>query len=886
MQDASLTIERLWDEYNFIPNDDQEQAIRHVEGPLHLTAGPGSGKTRVLLWRTLNLLVFHEVKPDEIYLSTFTEKAARQLREGLQAMLGTVTNLTGKPFDLSQMYVGTVHSLCQRLISDRRFATGRQRTRPPILLDELGQYFHLYRKRNWNVLLEAVDLDPEPEGTQDINACFGTTDRYGNRHKAAQACISFFNRLSEECIDPDEALKRLSEPGVAEYLHGQEIEPESLELLIRLYTHYQQTLKRGGVPLTDFSLLQQEAHRVLCNFEDSGEVFKHVIVDEYQDTNTIQERLFFKLAQGTRNICVVGDDDQALYRFRGATVENFVQFPQRCVKYLGIKPRRIPLSLNYRSREPIVDFYRQFMDHCDWSDGNGDSGQFRVTDKEIRAHRKGELTAVVTTGCNTPDDCCDEIADLAIRLLDDKVVQDPNQIAFLFPGLKYGGSMNKPVQRMKAALEERGLKVYAPRAGRFLQVEEATEMLGVLGTLFGRSGLGGFNPDSSGQWTKYRQWLRAACDRGEELIAEDPHLEQYTQDRQAEIDGVMKDYDALMTVVSRSGWDISDDYNTEVMKRKLLAAGGLSERARSAFSSVHFDRTMQKRAKEGRPASLRYVVHRATTLDWSVLDVFYRVCGMDHFRSMFDLAERGEDEGPICNLAMLSRYLARFMDEYMGLIAAEYLRDHLFTRVFLGSYLYALWRLGESEYEDEDVLFPKGRIPFLSIHQSKGLEFPVVVLANPRKNNRGPQLVEKMVRPFLARDDAEPLERTAEFDIMRMFYVALSRAQNLLVIGQFRGRGQRINPPFKAMLPDVSPICDLDLDTVPRVAVAADDDLPRTYSYTGDYLAHQRCPRQYMIFRKYGFEASQTRTLFFGSLVHRTLDDLHNFLIDRRSQHT
>jgi len=886
MTEIPLDIEYLWKLVKFKPNEEQRKAILHVKGPLYLTAGPGSGKTRVLLWRTLNLVAFHDLNPEEIYLSTFTEKAARQLREGLQAMLGTVTNFTGKPFDLSQMYVGTVHSLCQRLISDRRFATGRQRARPPILLDELGQYFHLYRKRNWRDLLDLVGLDPETGGTQDINACFGITDRYGNRHKAAQACMSLFNRLSEECIDPNDALKRLSSPAVSEYLHEQEIEPESLELLIRLYTQYRQTLKRGAVPLTDFSLLQQEAHRVLCDFEGSGDVFKHVIVDEYQDTNTIQERIFFKLAEGTRNICVVGDDDQALYRFRGATVENFVQFPQRCLKYLGVKPRHVPLVVNYRSREPIVDFYSQFMDHCDWSDGNGNVGQFRVTDKELRAHRKGEQTAVVTTECNTPDDCCDEIADLAIRLLDEKVVQDPNQIAFLFPGLKYGGSMNKPVRRMKAVLEERGLKVYAPRAGRFLEVEEATEMLGVLGTLFGRSGLGGFDPGSGGQWTKYRQWLKAACDRGEELVAEDQRLEQYIEDRQAELDGVIADYDALMAVVSRQGWELLDDYDPVRMKRPLLAARGLSKQAKSAFSSVYFDQVVRKRADEGRPASLRYVVRRATTLDWSVLDVFYRVCGMDHFRRMFDLAERGEDEGPICNLALLSRYLARFMDEYMGLIAAEYLRDHLFIRVFLASYLYALWRLGESEYEDEDALFPKGRIPFLSIHQSKGLEFPVVVLANPRKDNRGPQLVEKMVRPFLARDDAEPLDRTAEFDIMRMFYVALSRAENLLVIGQFRGRGQRINRPFKKMLPNVSPICELDLDTVPRVTDAVDDDLPRTYSYTGDYLAHQRCPRQYMIFRKYGFEASQTRTLFFGSLVHNTLDDLHNFLIDRRSQHT
>src|SRR5438552_1114775 len=130
------SIETLWSEADFNPNESQRDAILHTEGPLFLTAGPGSGKTRVLLWRTVNLIAFQSVKPEEIFLSTFTEKAAFQLREGLRSLLGLVTNHTNRPFDLSKMYVGTVHSLCQKLISDRRFSPDRRRIQSPVLLDE------------------------------------------------------------------------------------------------------------------------------------------------------------------------------------------------------------------------------------------------------------------------------------------------------------------------------------------------------------------------------------------------------------------------------------------------------------------------------------------------------------------------------------------------------------------------------------------------------------------------------------------------------------------------------------------------------------------------------------------------------------------------------
>ncbi len=854
-------IEDLWLEAEFNPNDNQQAAIRHVDGPLYLTAGPGSGKTRVLLWRTLNLIVYHHVKPEEIYLATFTEKAAFQLHEGLRALLGLVTNKTGVSYDLGRMYVGTVHSLCQRILSDRKFVVGRERSPRIRLMDELAQYFYLMNGGNWATLTAHLGIDAE-EVIPYVNSIFESGSL--SKHEAVMNCIGFFNRMSEENLEHNAASER-----VTRRTHGEHY--KRVQNLIGLSHAYEEGLRNGTVILTDFSLLQQEALQVIQRSAAASRVFRHVIVDEYQDTNTIQEQLFFALASGHKNICVVGDDDQALYRFRGATVENFVQFPQRCQSNLAVSPRTIPLVRNYRSRSQIVRFYNQFMGHCDWVEG---TATYRVA-KNIEAHRVDDAASVVASTAGKPEDVYTEIAGLVRQLIDTGKVKDPNQIAFLFPSLK-----SEHVQRAMRALEVVGLRSYAPRAGRFLEVDESIDMFGVFVRIFGKPERGAF---PGRDYNDFYDWIDDIDHRGRELLAADSSLTEFVEAQRALLDRSATDYRILLGIVERNGWQIETPYNIDTMKRVLHSAPGLSDPAKRALVSQSFENVVKARLKNGqKPFTLDYVLKRATAINWSLLDLFYRLSGFAHFKAMYDLAERGEDEGPICNLGLITQYLARFMDEYVPIIPSSRIADGSYVRLLFGSYLYALFRRGEAEYEDADDPFPKGRIPFLTIHQSKGLEFPVVVLGNLRKDNNGPQKMETMIRPMLTRA-GEPLTRLAEFDIMRMFYVATSRAKNLLILAHVKGQGQRTNKPFQELLKDatIPRIPAFDVNSVP---VADDDEktIPRNYSFTSDYLLYQKCARQYMIFRKYGFVAAQSQTMFFGSLVHQTLEDLHQRLIAER----
>jgi DNA helicase-2/ATP-dependent DNA helicase PcrA len=791
------------------------------------------------------------VDPNKIFLSTFTEKAALQLKQGLHYLLSIVTEKNNIYYDLSNMYIGTVHSLCHKMLSDRNFYESRIGVRPPVVMDELSQYFFIYQAQNWD-LIRGIQTNIT------INNLFG--NRSNSRHKAVISCISLFNRLSEECIDPVQRSKKITKGPMKE--------------LLPLYKNYLTLL--DNAKKTDLSLLQKKAFDLLQDNPKSTTFFKYIIIDEYQDTNTIQEKIFFHLAQGHKNICVVGDDDQALYRFRGATVENFVQFPSRCKTILKKAVTTFKLEENFRSLPKIVDFYNSFILQCKWTDEYKRS--YRVP-KKIYTNRKDRHPSVLVTSACAPTEANLETARLIKEIVDKKYVQNPNQIAFLYPSLK-----SEQARRMIDALENEGLKVYAPRAGHLLDLPEAKYVFGLLQHIFGKCT---FSNNYGADMELYGRWLEDCYDMAG-LILQNMALADFIHECRSDLDLACSDYKLLMSVCNSNKWRPEDIYSIEQMESKLISINNLSTKALKNITSKSFKVIINKRNKSKTPFKLKYIIKRATSVDWNILDVLYKLFAFNPFKNMFDIAERqvDPDEGPICNLSIISHYLARFINDFVPLLSADLLVDNnIFSSKLFNSYLLSLFRLQESEYENPDDPFPTGRIAFITIHQAKGLEFPVVVLGNPRKDNKGPQLTEELVSPLIKSKDREPLNLAPEFDIMRMFYVALSRAENLLIINRYRGQGQRINLEFLKPIDQHSvEISDIKINSLKKSEVKKGKELPTNYSYTGDFLAYQRCPRQYMIFHKYRFSPSRSQMMFFGNLVHKTLDELHNYLIVNKNQ--
>ena len=322
-------------EFNFgKANEKQIEAITTVDGPVLITAGPGTGKTFTLVKRAVYLIQECGIKPENIMMATFTEKAAKEL-------IARITDELDKnniEINLNEMYIGTFHSICLRILKEHlEFTRISNNFRT---MDDFDCVYMVYKE---------LSRFEEIPGINDILSKYGKPIS-GKWNRAKRICNVYVQKLSEELINNNDIAKLKNDSNPKIITLG-----EMLELYKTILNETNQV---------DFAAIQVETYKLLTNhpiiLADIHNKIKYLMIDEYQDTNYIQERLVFLIGGLHKNICVVGDEDQALYRFRGATVRNILEF-QDANELNKIECKIIPLVINYRSNVGIINFYNKWM---------------------------------------------------------------------------------------------------------------------------------------------------------------------------------------------------------------------------------------------------------------------------------------------------------------------------------------------------------------------------------------------------------------------------------------------------------------------------------------------------------------------------------------------
>lgn len=703
---------------------DQERIVRHPSGPAWVLAGPGSGKTEVLTVLALRLIYVEgdpvqatRVPPEAIFITTFTEKAARNLEDRIAQKRALI--IAQRPdladIDISKLRIGTLHGLCNDLLQEFR-APNYQNVR---LMDEFEQGMFIYEQSS---IVKAPNVLTDLPFWTDFEFLFAARDwkaSYGkvpSKWNATNTLMKLFNRIVEDRVS----------------LASMRAKGGSWARLADLYDEYVAAMLAEH--RCDFAHLQLRFLEFLQtplgqHFRDGDEAQGHpgikwVLVDEYQDTNLIQEEVYLTLASRPPfNVVVVGDDDQAMYRFRGGSVECMVTFDQACRTYLGISPTSVlsyPMVENFRSHAGIVDFCNKYVAAFPAMKLSG----ARVPGKPPLVPKSGitgAYPAVSQLRAPTAPALADRFADLVRDLVANGIVKDFNQCCLLLRSTKEGP---QNALHYVDALRARGIPVYNPRNKGFLEQEE---VCGLLGSLFAVIDPTGLNVPNDPKDPRAFQVIRdfvAAC--------------QAEYQRLSSANAALKAY-------------------VDSCKSALTKNPG-------AYLSAHLQEVV-------------YFLISLPPFDGWQTDPVRRV-RMARLTALFE----SYVSMPVPGKPTLSRGSLRASTGNPGEVVVGWTRS--FYHLFVGY----LSRTGLDEEEDDDEICPLGMVPIMTMHQSKGLQFPFVFVGHMGKDweTSATHRLETELSHFPGNPARAfprlPEPTRAELDLIRQYYVAYSRAQNALIV--------------------------------------------------------------------------------------------------------
>ncbi|MBB4100493.1 UvrD-helicase domain-containing protein [Sphingomonas kyeonggiensis] len=736
------------------PNAEQEVCLAASPArPTMIVAGPGSGKTTVLVLRALRHMLVDRLAPERIVITTFTKKAAREIRSRLiewgEALVGQAAAMPNLPpedfalfqhLDVNRVVTGTLDSICQEALGSDRHAD-----EPPlvtleafaanVILQRRGRIGQIYRanEAELGAFLAPFTMDGTAPNTVG---------------DAAAALVPIVERFIQDRVDVG--------------AFGALGQPLAHQLIAAIATDYRTYLRDNN--LLDFSSLEEamlrrlQAQRVPTLLAETAVV----LVDEYQDTNALQEAIYFELVSALNaSFTVVGDDDQSLYRFRGATIELFRAFIARCEARLGTTPQG-PLYLveNYRSTPEIVNFFNGFIRE----DPNFAPARIQPPKPVIRANADPSRFPVLAMFRPDAETLADHLSGFLHDVFRGGGYRDPNgnypdalrgsanggdlgdAVMLGFSVLEqqrpYFGNPPKPrfVHHLRVAMQQQNLAMFNPRGQSLRDIEQVEQLLGL--TILAI--------DPSGR-------------PGGQLFEAMP------------ITNVAKFF----------------------MRRWVTTAQALLATRPAAI----YGKTLQQEVADWSTFVLGQAGEKASSRDWPLLDVIYGlVPWIPHFEE--------DPEGQVY-LEAISRAAgqAAGFSAYSGKLVrpASISDENDHGRLSVLSVLRdVIAPIAENVIDvDEEIMpsVPRDRLNVMTIHQAKGLEYPLVIVdvgadfsTNSPKNRfrRFPDApsataqIEDVLAPFTPdlgalRMARSALDRSFE-DLIRLYYVAFSRPQSVLML--------------------------------------------------------------------------------------------------------
>lgn len=750
-------------------NKEQKTAIEsNVNQSLFLVAGPGSGKTTVIVLKILKYIFVDDIKPEEIMATTFTRKAAQELNSRILSWGDQIKNHIFEnidnfdmikkiqKIDLNKINTGTIDSVAEEIL---RVHKDPGTNLPVVIEDFVAKSAMISEGLQKNNRYLNKDL-------QEYLSKFTKKKNLKEASIMSEILIEMKNRFFYDLVDFDKLKANAKNNGEIEAINA--IEDYIIELK-----------KRN---IIDFSMLEYKFLKRLEN--NKLDLFlnsiKIVLVDEYQDTNLIQEKIYFTIAKSAiknnGNITVVGDDDQSLYRFRGATVDLFTNFKQRAEKELQINIKEINLITNYRSSENIINHCNTFIE----IDDEYQNARVNEKPKIIAPDFPKDKIPVLGMFRNNVETLANDLTHFIYKLVKngevdlkikrrigkdhyDNLNSNLNNKNF-YKAINLESEEGKKLDKIKIKLDEEygsasdiAILTYSPKESK-----GGTKLLPYL---------------IRKSFEKYKNPIEVFNPRGKEL----PEVEEV-----AIFCGLM-----LECIDPDNKITLSDKKIPQLAKRNMRIW---------RYKALDY---IKENPEPHKPLTLKEFVdawkirHPIGHEKWPKTTSLMRLA----YKLITWIESLQDDVEGIVYLEAITQTITQtgFFNKYSSNISFE--SDEKEKE----SILEALWNIfipiatGGVKI-DEKLLetLPQDRLNIMSIHQSKGLEFPLVIVdvgskfkKNNNKNQRDRfpktnnelESIEDNIRFYSSLGQSERSNQDRNFDdLTRLYYVAFSRAENVLMI--------------------------------------------------------------------------------------------------------